>query len=513
VDGYYLLFAPLLATVLAGAGLLWAIRLNVSRLALMKSFVAGGVLALLADIPIAIANLGSSTLLTPLLDARDVTGVTLFSARFWEYFVPWPYSPLWGRFVGGPVLHLLRPVPAVETSLYLGTVVTLLALALIGVPTMLAVLTRVFDIVVTWKKAPAVETDFKLPVPFLTCALPSIAIVLIVCSMAWIGTLPGLPVVLFHVKPFWRVFTRLDVAVDAVVILAAAMTLAILARSRVRWLAPALALAAVIDGTAILPWSSWSFAANTPAAYHWLANHKDGGILVDYPLPPAGTTEWGEGLTLQLMNQHPLFGGSLQGTPRGDLDFGIGDINDPQTIPTLRHFGVRYIILDKRYYISIEWRKVHLKGVRLLVNKHGVLLYQILPGIDPPAAITQLGGFARMWPYLPHVARYMSGSTATLGIDRLKPPTRLQIRFYAKSWLKPRTFSVRQGGHVVWRGRVGIQNRRVVFRTNSDAPLALVAHPGVIHYLHSANKTINVTGFLVKVAKPDPLRRQKGAGR
>jgi hypothetical protein len=138
---------------------------------------------------------------------------------------------------------------------------------------------------------------------------------------------------------------------------------------------------------------------------------------------------------------------------------------------------VRYVVVDKGYYDAIEWRKVHLRGLRLILSRNGVLLYRVRPGLVAAAALTVLWGFNQEHPFLPHVQRWIGGSSASLGIDRFEPG-RLRISFGAYPWRTSRALHVYQSGRLLWEGMTGIHTKHVVFTTGSDAPLVLLCRPG-----------------------------------
>jgi hypothetical protein len=569
LDPYYILFVPLVAVLMSAGGFLLAGSIPASRRRLLAAYAAGSAAAVAVAAPLAFIYVLSSGSLHSMLATRQAFSTTFFlRAQPWEYVVPWQASPIWGRLVGGWVSRQLGTIQPTETSLYLGSVVLVLAAGSLlaawraGRSSELRVQSselrvqssevqgsrfkvqaeevqssefRVQGEVVqrsafNVQRKPNVGASFMapegagpsaghehrtanaehrvaraettsplprpagedaterdptsglaLPVRFVTAVTIAVTITLVLCSFANIGPVPSLPVILWHFEPYWRTFTRLQVAIDCFVILAASISLALLSRWRRGFLAVAVAVIAIVDGTAILPWSSWSFAQHTPTAYRWLASHNDGGIVANYPMLPSWLPASADYLTLQTVHHHPLFNGAAPGTLHGQLEHGVADISDPQTIPTLRRFHVRYVVLDKNYYDAIEWGKVHLHGLRLLVSQGGVLLYRIRPGPTEPAALTVRWGFNLEHPFLPHVERWIGGSAASLGIDDFRPGAPLRISFSAYAWTASRFLRIYQNNRLMWRGSTGIHTKQVVFTTRSNAPLVLKCRPGSFH--------------------------------
>ena len=269
-----LVFAPLFAVCIGLAGISWAKRLDVRVGQLVKALVLSAGTALIVALPLLIVYMAGSSSVNVLLGDRATNYglVTAFSAQFWMYFVPWSGSLPWDWLTQAWVANRLgRPYLAVEDSLYLGSVVVLLAL----VPLLVSIVTgareRTSDRSATGHGLPTESTIWiRMPVRFLAPVLLTLTGVLMLCSFAWFGPIPGVPMLIYQLKPYWRVYTRLDVAVDATIVLAAAVGLALLAHHRHRWVASLLAVLAIIDGTAIVPWSFWSYSQHTPAAYKWL---------------------------------------------------------------------------------------------------------------------------------------------------------------------------------------------------------------------------------------------------
>jgi hypothetical protein len=444
VDGYYIVFAPILAVILAAGGLIGNRRLGIDRSSLLKPLALGAALYVLLVIPIVATYLNARSSVTQEVGRSEAT-VYFYGARLWEYFLPWSQSPIWGHWVGGLWKDLLgkgRGSGVLERTLYLGFGVVLLAAGCwIGLA-----MSRRFA---KWEQP-------RLPVRFLAVMLPAAALAAMLSSFAAIGPVPGVPILIWHVEPFWRVYSRLFIAVDSLLVMAAALTLAFLAADRRRWLAPLLAVLAVADGCAFLPWSSWSYTYNAVAAYSWLAAHPDGSIVAAYPLlqPPKWAYEFY--LSFQPYQRHPLFNGAPIGSPGDSIERGLADLSDPQTLPGLWHYGVRYVIVDTKFYQPLPNPNATLApvGLQPIASDFDVTLFRIKPQLPSLGIVTVKSGFYQEMVGIPHMHRWMSGSRGKLGIVPFSGWTRAHLTFLIRSYGRPRTLTIIQDGSEIWRGSV-----------------------------------------------------------
>jgi hypothetical protein len=374
VDGYYILFAPLLAVIIAAGGFVWSRSLRVARRKLMAPMLSAIAAYTIIVIPIAAVYLVRSGHVRESFN-RPIVSVEAYSARLWEYVVPWAESPTFGPLYGlfPPWRVASKGVTVTlpfglhwgqgltEGSLYLGISVVLLALGL-G-----------FGLV--GGSGLSQWTGPRLPVRFLAWTLPAGACLVALCSLASIGPVAGFPVLVWDVFPHVRVYSRMFVVVDCLTIVAASVTLAYFARCRRRWLAPLLSLIAIVDACAVLPWSSWSYATASPAPYRWLEHHQNGGIVAEYPMID-NNAAWTEYLTFQSVHLHPLFNGAPVGSSRAEVQHGLADLSDDQTVPGLRHFGVKYVVVHRPLYHVRRNKHFYLHGLRPIISGQGVTLYR-----------------------------------------------------------------------------------------------------------------------------------------
>jgi hypothetical protein len=488
IDGYYIVFAPLVAAVIVACGIAGAGLLNVPRRALLRSAALASGVAVALIVPIALVYVGGSQAMRALLvEDQGVRTLVISSARLSRYLVPWNGSPSWARLLSG-AMGINPHFDWGDGSTYLGLVVAALAVSL-GVSG------------VRGTVAASTSKD-RVPARWLALAIPIAALVVLLCSFAAIGPVPGFPMLVWALKPFLRAWARLYIAVDCLAILAAAIFLASIRAQRRRWLVPALALLTVVDGTAVFPWSSWSYAAHSPPSLTWLQAHQDGQAMVAYEMAPfLGQSAYY--LTFQALNHHPLFNGEVLNPAHKELARGLEALNDPQTIPTLRREGVRYVVLGHRYR-RVNWARANLRDVRvILVVPWGGRLLRIQPGPKAAAALTIVSGFSDRQ-YAIRVGHWMIHSWALLGLRVFQRGVPLRVSFDVRSYQWPsrgRMLRVLQDGALRWQGRVGRTSRTVTFVTRSAGLLKLESTPGpaFISSIGSA-RAIEVTKLNVQPA-------------
>lgn len=461
-DGYFIVFGPLVATVIALSGLIFSGLLGGQRLALLKASLAAAAVAVAGMIPIAVvytAGSGSAAFNS----YKGAYTLNISSAQVTGYVIPWVGSPAWARAVNG-ILGVDPGFRWGDGSLYLGWVVLALTAVLLALGL----------------RRGGMAENGRLPVPprFLAIAVPVAALAITLSSFARFGPIPGIPALVWTIKPLWRAYSRLDVAVSCLYALAAALALVFL-RPRLR---PALLLTiaalALVDATAIFPWQSWSYASNTPVAFAWLRAHPDGGTVMGYPVQriPGRDAIY---LTYQALNHHPLFNGNNLDPRHVALVRGMEGLSDPQTVPTLRREGVRYILLELRY-ANVSWVTHPVPGVSVVLTTPASTLLRVQAGPLAPAALT-IGQGLTDRQYSLETGHWMLASTAQLGIVEFERGGLLRVAFSVRSYVRPssgRRLSIYQGARLLWRGQVGRDLRRVRFLTRSTADITLRSNPG-----------------------------------
>ena len=466
VDGYYIVFAPLVAAVFVFLAVALAPAIPRPRRPLFASLPWAAAAGIIIALPLAlILKTQTGTVATSLAVDRTRNAVDSSSATIGEYFIPFRTSPPWHWLLtslfGSNVV--LPNVTGPCVYLGLGSIALAIGAA-----------------IAFWRN-PTIVEGLQLPPRFLVSMGVLGSVLLMLASFATLGPIPGFPRLLWSVEPFWRAFARLGEGAICFLVLAAVLGILTLTWSKQRWLAPLVACLAILDATYILPWASWSYAANAPPAIEWLARHQDGGAVAAYPMVPPPLPAYEYYVSFQVMDRHPLFNGAISSSLHARLERGLAAVTDPQTVPTLRTLGVRYVLVNPSQYIGAAGWPFSITGLSPVVTQGGVWLFRIEPGPRVPAAITVGTGFNVERQFLPRVERWMSGRTATLGFDNFLRPRRVEVRFRAVSYKVPRRMTVVQNGRVVWRGQVASEGTSVEFKVSSRSSLHLRVFPGAVH--------------------------------
>jgi hypothetical protein len=466
VDGYFVVFLPIVGAIVAILALALAPLIPRDRIKLLRTLPVAAATALVCEAPLAIlVKLGSGAVSVGLSVDRTRNAVDTGSATLAQYFVPFRTSPPWHNLLTAIFGASVSLPDVTGPCLYLGTVSLLvIVVALVAVA-----------------RTRSVTENWQLPAAFILPLAGLAAVVVILVSLATIGPMPGFPRLLWSVEPFWRAFARLGEAAISLVALGAAVGLALLTTPKYRRLAPLVACLAVLDGTYILPWASWSYSTHTPPAVAWLAAHPDGGAVAAYPLVPPPLPPYEYDISFQVIDHHPLFNGAPTASAHGRLERGLSEITDPQTVPTLRREDVRYVMVSPAQYLLSSWPSHSVPGLTPVITNGGVILFRVAPGPRAAAALAIGNGFDLERQFLPGVERWMAGRTATLDIERFAKSAKLTVSFQALSYKSVRHLNVTQSGSILWHGSISPGGTAVRFRTESTAPLHLVSSPGGVH--------------------------------
>lgn len=475
VDGYYLLMATVTA-----AALLCGLLLEIARrrawpevrdwlaLALVATATSLVVLA-----PIGAILLTSSSQVSEAV-TRSISDVAIYSARPWEYVLPARTHPVFSSIFGSWQDRHLHESNYSEQTLYLG--VSVILLAAIGAVAVLRGRMRF---------RPGGDPARTRMAGLALLAVAAIGLAFSAPPRMPVVDLPTPSSLVYGIAPFWRVFARFFIPVDAAVVALAGFGLAKLAgppswkTARGILVCTVAAMIVAFDLLAAPPRPQWSYAEG-PEVYRWLDTEPaDEGIVANYPIVDPPLDAHLTYLTYQRVHERPILNGASTGSESWQLKASLIGLADPQTIPTLRRLGVTTVVVHRQYLPGLGEAKVPPELIRRFTSPFADA-YDIKAGPDATAALTIGEGFHVGELEGLHSQRWM-GTTAELGVRYFEPSAAVDVAFSAVSFATPRRLTVTQAGQVLWEGRISADTRTpVAFRASGQAPIILRTSPKAV---------------------------------
>ena len=286
--------------------------------------------------------------------ARNLNDIDIYSARPWEYLMPWSENPLVPAAVRSFQLQHLHLSNGVEQAQTLGY--SVMALALVAL--------------VIFKPRFPVVLAVAIGVAGAWLALPAHLHVMGV-------TVPGPATVLNHVVPFIRVYARFGVLVMTAATLLAGLGLTVIERRvrrpQLRWLLALPFLLVALEFNRLPPtFTTTLFPA--PQEYRWLAS-QPAGILIEYPVVATNSAEevLGHQYTLyQEVHLHPLLNGATPGSQADQVSRTLDPYYAPGVADRLRSLGIRYVFVHRDAYQAQGFGLPHdVPGLRYLASYEG----------------------------------------------------------------------------------------------------------------------------------------------
>lgn len=339
------------------------------------------------------------------------------------------------------------------------------------------------------------ELVFTLGYSFLVClalSLPAVAYIF--------GHHIRTPVdVLVHLTANWRVLSRFFLAMDPLVIIAAALGLYMLTRHRSK--SVQLAIVVVCGGLLFLEYlprpvhPTGNLYKDAPPIYKQLAQDHSAKIVAEYPLASFVYTP--EIFTFQPVYNKTLVNSSNASISEGPFDASIAGLNDPQTAPVLKALKVDVIITH-----GFQDDSPDLVGdypARPIRNTDGTI------NLPASAYSYKLSSSVVARPYLlavekggvdlsvdtQQISHRIVTTQGTMGVLNLNPapPARKSDVSLSVSSICPTNarVSINQAGRVLWSGSAG----------PVAEPINLVVGSGNF-YINTANCSIDITNLDVQ---------------
>lgn len=373
---YFILFGGVMYLTLAIAGLIVGARRH-EFLTMFKAQLWPAIASLVYLIGFYLAASAASA--GQGLRANSDQDLITYSARLYEYFIPWPSSFLFGEETGPWLLEHIHGSNLSESTLYVGISILLLALVAI-----VQTLRR--------KVSPELRT--------IVWILVAVAIVAGLCSAPPQFQAGGLSIpmpsdLISKISPTWRVYARFVVIVQVALVMLAAIGIATLLTGKkpaVRALiVAALTLVVLVD---LSPRQLGTNGIGGPPIYEALRKQPR-GIVVEYPLLPTGQGTYDE-LLAQQFHDNPILNGYESGSPAEARALALADPSDPKTAQGLSLLGVKYALI--RTIPGNADLPEPGPGFKLIATDPSGRLYAIRPpkSRTPASSVSMLDGFAQV---------------------------------------------------------------------------------------------------------------------
>lgn len=340
--------------------------LNDSRILITKLLISGGVVVVLALVPLVLVRVKyGAQINAEVSSARSPIKqeAVTYGARVSEYIWPAPQNPYLSRVMNHIPASLQRKPHgsnAAENTLSISIVV--------GVTALITVVIWFVSITRKWKKQ------------FNRNQQLAVGVLLLIAVAAFLTSLPPgyrgilLPVdIITDYISVWRVFARLQVVVAFSLAIIASIGLSYLTKNMKKVTRICLVLLLiVIVGFEYLTFSplndrrAWSYAQVHPF-YYWLKSQTDVDTVAEYPLnEPGQTNVIVSYLTSQYVHKKRLLNAAGAASSQSIIRNSLRDITDPQVPGILSYLGVDQVIVhaeDKTAISSIaglkeiDWNK------------------------------------------------------------------------------------------------------------------------------------------------------------
>jgi hypothetical protein len=477
---YFILFGGVLYVTVTLVALVSAWRGGGLRSVLMPQLIAALVVCVF------LAGLGvlSTTGEVEGIGARthSTQELEFYAARPLEYLLPDVKSPLFGS----DTRPVLEGYPAagegIETTLYVGDTVLLLALVALA-----ALIRR--------RLAPRLGK--------VVLALSLIAAVGVVTSMSPVVRIFGVSVpfpshFIAQITTTWRVYSRFVIVVMFALAVLAAVGLDALTRKRSRWVR----IGVMVFATVVIPLDLWASQhgnvdkISTPGIYKTLARQPM-GLVAEYPLAANSYDNYSD-LLFQSAYGKPLTGGYLEGSFQERLAYSLAVLSNPSTAPRLATLGVRYVVLDATPASWGEWPAAGKPGAgfRLIAHEPYADLYIVTARPNSPALVAAGEGFGETLRTRAGAANWLEQSAGTINLAGTCSSCDGVLSMTLASYAQAHQVTILdEHGRVLGRGTVGAQARVTLpLQFSRHTSIRLAATPGP-RSLEGYRVSVEVTGL------------------
>jgi hypothetical protein len=233
----------------------------------------------------------------------------------------------------------------------------------VGISIVVALITAMGLFIIIWellnkrKVIFRLEYDRKTVIIGMTLVLIT-GIILALPPIKLFGVIPTPTYALLHITTTWRTLTRLYVVINFATITLFSIVLVFLTNYFKQYKKYFPILFILLFGFILLEYqafkpftgnklSTFSYNTDTPAAYNWLKDQNNIGVIAEYPLEKSGgeSNAMAYYLSMQIAHKKKLFNGNIATTKDEALKASLKDISDPQTKQVLSSVGVDAVVI------------------------------------------------------------------------------------------------------------------------------------------------------------------------
>ena len=364
---YYGYMALILMLVFAIYFLAIKIIKKENALKFILQLILIGIIALVLSLPITYNSyyefINKSNAVTQNTTVRSEAELSVYSAKWINYFYPSPNNPIFGKFTKNAYNDSLKQSGSniAEQNLYLGIIPILLMIYCLWQITKVKNPTQI----------DRVEANQKSRNKIFILFLLLLAIVTLYFSFTLAFSIFGINFktpanYIFPYLPYFRVYARFGLIVALSVSILAGMGLSsILDKIKNKRISVLLYVFLVflllIEFINFPPTHSVNVSKNAmPEIYENLAKLGK-GIVAEYPLLPTQEPLSYNYLLWQRYHQMPLVYGAVKGTKEDDFRKSILNPEDSKTIDRLKSIGVKYLIIHLDSYTKENIKKYPLE--------------------------------------------------------------------------------------------------------------------------------------------------------
>jgi hypothetical protein len=460
---YFILFGGLMYVVVTVVALILAWRSGSLRSTLVPQLIAGVIVIVFMTGLLALTTISTAGGIG--VRTHNARELNVYAARPLEYLLPDIQNPLFGSDTRGYLHTLPLHGTGIETTLYVGVTVILLAIV-----ALIATVRR--------KLSPRIGS--------VVLALFSIAVVAAITSLqpevSIFGTkIPFPSHFITQVTTTWRVYSRFVIVVMLALAPLVAVGLTTITAGRSR----RVSIAVMSLATILIPLDLWAPQGGhidkipTPGIYKTLAR-QPAGLVAEYPLAAASFNTYSD-IFYQGTYDKPMINGYQEDSYQERMALSLAVLSNPSTAGRLAALGVRYVILDASP-ASWGWPLAGKpgEGFRLIAHEPYASLYLVTAHPQVPALAAAGEGFGETELTPAGAVSWLEKPSGTINLVGTCNSCNGVLSISVAPYGAPRQVSVLDNrGHVLAKGTVtSTATVKIPLHFSKHTTLTVTATPG-----------------------------------